>query len=412
MFKKYFQKTDNKVIASNYMSLLILQAANYILPLLVLPFLVRVLGADKFGLVMFAQSLAVFLTVFVDFGFNLSGTREISLARNDKKKCSEIFNAIMIIKFLLIILAFGLLLLLVNTFTRFSVDKEVYLFSFGIVVGQALLPVWFFQGIEKMKFLTFVNISAKLTFTLLVFILIRDESDYMYVPVFNSLGFIIAGLFGFLLCFKYIDLVLPSYILIKRLIFESFSLFISNFAVTLYTSANVFILGIFTGNTIVGVYASMEKLILAVKNIYSPFYQAIYPWLSKQKDEFKASYVNKILPFILLSGSIITIIIFLFGDLILHLVYNDELIESYFSVFQILSFIAIFSGLNMLFNTLYFPAIKKYRLRMKIMITSGIINLLLSVLLAKSFGIYGVAISVTFTELILLIIGYYFFKKN
>jgi len=122
--KKFYSK--NKTVASNYFSLLLLQAANYLLPLLILPFLVRVLGTDKFGLVMFAQSLAVFLTVFVDFGFNLSGTREISLARDNKKELSQIFSAIMIVKLLLIFIAFSILYIVVNFFTRFSLDKDVY----------------------------------------------------------------------------------------------------------------------------------------------------------------------------------------------------------------------------------------------------------------------------------------------
>ena len=412
MIKKFLQDKEKKVLANNYLSLLVLQAANYLLPLLILPFLVRVLGTDKFGLVMFAQSLAVFLTVFVDFGFNLSGTREISLARDDKNKLSEIFNAIMIVKLLLIVVAFGILCIIVNVFTRFSIDKNVYLLSFGIVIGQALFPVWFFQGIEKMKFVTIVNISAKLIFTLLVFILIRSESDYIYVPVYNSLGFIIAGLLGFILCFKYVNLTLPRYSLVKRLVYESSSLFVSNFATTLYTSSNVFILGLFTGNTIVGVYSSMEKLILAVKNVYAPLYQAMYPWLSKQTDQIKVMNIKKMAPFVLASGILITAIILIFGKFILNIIYDDKLINSYIAIFNILSFIAIFSGLNMLYNALYLPAIKKYKLRMNIMIVGGVVNLLVSLYLVKLYGIYGTAISVTFTEFLLLLLGYRYFKKN
>jgi len=408
--KKFYSK--NKTVASNYFSLLLLQAANYLLPLLILPFLVRVLGTDKFGLVMFAQSLAVFLTVFVDFGFNLSGTREISLARDNKKELSQIFSAIMIVKLLLIFIAFSILYIVVNFFTRFSLDKDVYLLSFGIVIGQALFPVWFFQGIEKMKFVTIVNISAKLIFTLLVFILIRSESDYIYVPLYNSLGFIIAGFLGFILCFKYVTLEFPKYALIKRLVYESSSLFVSNFATTLYTSSNVFILGLFTGNAIVGVYSSMEKLILAVKNVYTPLYQAMYPWLSKQTNDIKRIKIKKMTPFVLASGIFITLTILIFGKFILNIVYNDELIESYIVIFNILSFIAIFSGLNMLYNALYLPAIKKYKLRMNIMIIGGVVNLLISLYLVKIYGILGTAISVTFTEFLLLLLGYYYFKKN
>ena len=123
-FKNFFN--DNKVVISNYFSLTILQAANYILPLVILPFLVRVLGAEKFGLVMFAQSLCVFLVVFVDYGFNISGTREIAIHKEDKAKISEIFSAIMIIKMGLILTALFLLFIIVNTFSRFRIDATIY----------------------------------------------------------------------------------------------------------------------------------------------------------------------------------------------------------------------------------------------------------------------------------------------
>ena len=226
---------EKKVVVQNFFSLVILQGANYILPLLILPYLVRVLGTEKFGLVMFAQSLALFLTVFVDFGFNISGTREISLARKNKEKTSQIFFAIMFIKLGLLLLAFAILYIIVNTVTRFSIDAQVYLFSFGVVVGQAFFPVWFFQGIEKMKFVTFINILAKGIFTVLVFFLVKSEADYFKVPIYNSLGFVISGLLGFGLSFKYFKYKLPTFNLVKRLLVESFSLFVSNFATSLYT---------------------------------------------------------------------------------------------------------------------------------------------------------------------------------
>ena len=403
---------DKKVITSNYFSLLVLQGANYLLPLLVLPFLVRILGAENFGLVMFAQSLATFFMVFVDFGFNLSGTREISLARGNKQQLSEIFSAIMVIKVGLVITAYSILFVIVNLFSRFTIDAEIYYLSFGVVIGQAIFPIWFFQGIEKMKFITITNIVAKSIFTLLVFVFIRLQSDYILVPIFNSLGFIIAGIIGLWFSIKYVDLKLPSLVLIKRLLLESYSLFISNLAISLYTSSNVLILGIFAGNSIAGVYSSMEKLILAIKNIYSPIYQALYPWLSKQSDMIITNTIKKIRPLILIISFLVTLLILMFGKTILFIIYNDNLISSYSNIFKILGFVSIFSALNMLYNSLFFPAIKKYKLRMNILISGGLLNLILSIILVYYFGIYGTAFTVVTTELFLLILGSIYYKKS
>jgi PST family polysaccharide transporter len=407
----FLKDKEKKVVAQNFFALVLLQGANYILPLLILQYLVRVLGAEKFGLVMFAQSLALFLTVFVDFGFNISGTREISLARENKEKTGEIFLAIMFIKLGLLIIAFSILYLVINTFTRFSIDSEVYLFSFGVVVGQALFPVWFFQGIEKMKFVTFINILAKVIFTILVFFLVKSEDDYFKVPIYNSLGFIVAGLIGFGLSFKYFKYKLPTFNLVKRLLVEGSSLFVSNFATSLYTASNVFILGLFSGNIIAGVYASMEKLILAVKNVYVPLYQALYPWVARQEDVQKTKVINKIMPPVFLVSTLITLVILVFADNILSIVYNDILITSYANIFRILSFISIFSGLNMLYNMLYFPAINRYKVRMNILVFGGLFNMIMNLIIVQFFGIYGVAIIVTITELILVFTGYYYYKK-
>lgn len=404
-------KGDIKIVAGNYLSLLVLQGANYILPLLTLPFLVRILGAEKYGLVMFAQALGTFLTVFVDFGFNISGTREVSLSRDKKEKLSEIFSSIIVIKIALLFIAMLILFLILNIFSRFSLDPKVYYLSFGVVIGQALFPVWFFQGIEKMKFVTIINILAKVIFTVLVFVVIRKESDYLLVPLFNSLGFIIAGIFGLFLSFKHVRFRIPKKSLVKRLFIESSSLFVSNFSISLYTSSNVFILGLFAGNAIAGVYSSIERLILAIKNTYSPLYQALYPWLAKQNELKKIDIINKFRPIILVVGLSITILILLFGETILNIIFANELINSYSIIFKILSFIAIFSGLNMLYNSLYFPAVKEYRTRMNILIVGGVFNLILSLILVKPFGIFGTAYTVISTEALLFIIGFIIFNK-
>jgi len=403
---------ENKTVISNYFSLIILQGANYILPLLILPYLVRVLGAEKFGLVMLAQSLCLFLTVLVDFGFNLSGTREISLSRNNKTKMSQIFIAIMLIKIALVFIAFLFFFTIVMFIDRFSVDYEIYLLSFGIVIGQAIFPVWFFQGIEKMKFVTIVNVLAKVVFTILVVIYVNSSEEYKEVPIYNSLGFIVSGLLGLFLSIKYISFTAPSFKLILQLLKETSSLFVSNFATMLYTSSNVLILGFFTNNAIVGVYSSIEKLILAVKNIYTPIYQALFPWLSQQNDKKKIEVIKKTRPFILALGILITLTIFFLAKPILSIIYNDKLITEHNTVFKILSFVAIFSGINMLYNGLYFPAVKKYKLRMSILLSAGILNVILGLILVNVYNIYGTAISVFTTEFYLLLLGLYYFNKT
>jgi len=403
---------EKKIIAKNYVALLFIQGANFILPLIIFPYLVRTLGSEKYGLVMVAQSVAIFLTIIVDFGFNISATREVANLKSDKEKLSQFYWNVLSIKLALIIITFLLLLGLIICVDKFSLDPLVYLFSFGLVLGQAIFPTWFFQGIEKMQVITIVNVAAKLFFTISLFFVVLSPADYEYVPIFNGLGFVISGLFGFIFSLQYVKFVFPKLTQVKEIIENSSSLFFSNFAVSLYTSSNTLILGFFAGDSIAGVYASMEKLILAIKSMYSPLYQAIFPNLStKSYDEIRW-YIDKMRIPIGFLGLVISIIIFFGAKQILMFAFDDAIIVGYSPVFQILGFISILSSLNMLYVTLYFPSIKKYKIRMKILISGGFLNLIIALSLVKFYTIYGVAISAVITELFILIFAVYFYYKK
>ncbi|WP_299213917.1 oligosaccharide flippase family protein, partial [uncultured Dokdonia sp.] len=151
MLKSFLNTKNSKIVAGNYLALLFIQGANILLPLFTLPYLIRTIGTERFGLVMIAQSIGVFLTIVVDFGFNISATREVSLLRKNREKLSQLYWNIFYIKSALVVLAFMVLVLMVITIPRFRSESLVYILSFGMVLGQAIFPTWFFQGIEKMK---------------------------------------------------------------------------------------------------------------------------------------------------------------------------------------------------------------------------------------------------------------------
>ena len=405
-------KKFNKKILSNYIYLMLLQAANFLLPLIILPYLVKVLGLEKFGVVMIAASFITFFNILVDFGFNISATREVSLIRDDKEQLSRFFWTVLLIKLILILTGLVILLLLVYLIPKFRQEAWVYLFSFGIVIGQALFPAWFFQGIEKMRVITIVNVTAKLIFTVLIFLLIKHQDQYIYVPVLNSLGFIIAGLMGLFISFKYISLRKPLAKDMNKLVKDSAFLFVSNFSTNLYTSANTFILGMFAGDYMAGIYASMEKLIMAVKSMYIPFYQAVFPWLARKTNAEKVAFIRRIKPLIAGAGLGISLLILVFADKILQLIYHKAEIVSYANVFRILSFIALFAGLGMLYVYLLFSSLKWYKERMIIMLSGGIVNLILAVILVQFFNIYGVAISAVTTEFFLFVTAQQIFNRK
>ena len=373
--------------------------------------MVRVLGTERFGLIMFAHSFSVFFNIVVDFGFNLSATREIAINADNKKKISEIFSSVMTIKFLLMTVSFIALCFLVLAIPRLREDWTVYILSFGIVIGQGIFPVWYFQGIEKMSVITVLHVLAKLIFTILIILLIKSPSDFLMVPIFNSAGFIIAGGIGLVWALRKVKLYAPNAGQTKVLFKESASLFISNLSTTLYTYSNTLILGAFTNNATVGIYSSMEKLVLAIKSGFTPIYQSIFPYLSGKNQTEVVAVIKKMIPYIFSIGLFISLAFLGFSDKILAFIYADDQILAYSPMMQLLGTIGLLSGLSMLFNYLFLSTVKRYQVRMRIMLISGVYNVLMGLVLVQWIGIYGMAITAVSTEFLLLILGWYNFKK-
>jgi len=189
----------------------------------------------------------------------------------------------MIIKCGLLVLSFLLLTTLVFSFEKFRQDWLVYYLTFGMVVGQTIFPVWFFQGMERMKYITFLNILAKALFTIAIFIFVKEESDYWMVPLLNSLGFMVAGILALWIVFKdfKINFIISNMSAIMYQLIQGWHIFISTVAISLYTSSRVFLVGIFFNNEITGKYAIAEKLINIVQTFpLAPILQVIYPWFS------------------------------------------------------------------------------------------------------------------------------------
>ena len=360
---------------------------------------------------MMAGSLMVFMNIFVDFGFNISATREVSIMRNNKNKLSAFYWNVFYTKIILLFISFVILYIMTLTVPKLQSERLVFLLSFGVVIGQNIFPAWFFQGIEKMKMITLTNVLAKIIFAIAIFLFIKSPAQYIFVPVLNSLGFIIAGTLGFLISLRYIHYTKPQKSVMKGFLGENKSLIVSNFATSIYTSGNTFILGVIGGEAMAGIYSSMEKLVMAIKTLYTPLYQAMFPWLASKSKEKIMQFIEYLKKPIAGSAMLIYLLIFIFADTILNLVYNNKVITSYSNVFRILGLIAFFASLNMMYVSLAFPALKKYNYRMIPMVTGGIINFILAIAGAYLFGIYGVAVAVVLAELSILLIARYYFLK-
>lgn len=399
---KYILKTK-KVLLENFFSLSFLQVANYIFPLITLPYLVRVLKPEKYGLVAFANAFIGYFMILTDYGFHLSAPREISINRNDTQKLSEIFSSIMIIKLFLFIVSFFVMSAIIFLFEKFRNDWILYYLTFGMVLGHIMFPTWFFQGIENMKFITMLNLLAKLIFTISIFIFVRKQMDYFLVPLLNSLGFITAGIISLYIVFKNfkINFIIPTKQQIIHQLKEGWHIFVSTVAISLYTTSNTFILGLFTNNTIVGYYSAAEKLIRVFQSLLTPVSQTVYPHISKLAKESKETAIRFIKKLTVIVGSssfVISTIIFVFASLIVKIILGDQYFES-IKILRIFALLPFIIGLSNVFGIQTMLPLNYKNAFSNILISASLINICMALILTPLYKHIGMSISVLLTEI-------------
>lgn len=389
-------------VAKNAASLYAIQFANYILPLITVPYLVRVLGPAGFGVVAFGQSLIAYFALFVDYGFALSATRKISVNRNDSAKLSQIVFHIWAAKAFLCVVGLATLLFLIMIVPKL---REVALLSFilyGTVVGSVLFPAWLFQGMERMVAISMINLVMRLIVVIGIFTMIRRPGDYLLYAGLTSLGAVGSGLLGVGVAFYMFKLhpAIPSWRGIWEELVEGWMLFLSMASVSLYTVGNAFILGLLTNHTVVGYYTAAEKIVKAVLGLLGPVSQAAYPKFSKMASESKTlalQWARRMLIVMSGLGLALSLTLFASAPLIVRIVLGPEY-EPSIMVMRILAALTLLiSASNVLGIQLMLP-FGKDKAFTAILLGAGLINIMLAILLAANYQASGMAIAVLLSE--------------
>jgi len=285
-------------VVGNATSVMAVQAGSYLLPLINIPYLLRVIGPEHYGLIAFSQAVMTYFVTLNDYGFNLSATRELAVHRDDPVLRSELYSAVMAIKCGFCLVSFLILCALVSFVPRFHNNGSVFFASFGIVVGTVIFPQWFFQGIEKMYWISATNLAANLVFTAGIYLLVRNSSDYLTAAIVQASGKVVAGVLGLVILFstEHVRLRIPTWAQIRNRFVDGWHLFLSTAAATLYTSSNAVVLGLVCGMTQVGYFSAAYKIFAAGAGLSSPMCQAIYPHvcsLAHRSRELAVEYLRR-----------------------------------------------------------------------------------------------------------------------
>ena len=300
---------------------------------------------------------------------------------------------------------------------KFNEDSYVYILTFGMVIGYMLFPTWLFQGLEYMRYTSILNIIGKIVFTVLIFIFIHDTTDYMLVPLINSLGYILVGILGIYIALtKFnIKITIPSIRDIKYHLREGWYVFISTIAINMYTTTNTFLLGLLTNNTLVGYYSIAEKIILAVNGLLNPISQALYPFISrtvKTDDKTRSiEFIRKITKIMTLVGIVLSAGLFIFAKPIILLLFGQSYVNSVI-ILQIISIVPLAVSLSTVFGVETMLTFNYKKAFTSIVMIGGIIDIVLGIILITLMKEIGIAISFATTEIFITIAMFIFLQRK
>ena len=274
-------------LAKNTVMLFLLTFSNYLFNFITVPYQTRVLDAGVYGNVTFAVSVMTYVQLLLDFGFVLSATEDIARERDNTRRVNEIFTAVMWCKVFLVAISFTVLSVVCLTVERFKSDVPLFLLYFAAFAAYAFLPDFLYRGIENMQAITVRSVLIKLFCTCMIFVFLKDSSQYYVIPILTGIGNIgaVIGVYIHLRRLGY-GFVRVKVSEIVRSMKRSAFFFFSRIAAAVFTATNTFVLGMVYGSgaAAVGHYGASEKAISAAKQVVTPVSDSLYPYMIKNRN--------------------------------------------------------------------------------------------------------------------------------
>lgn len=399
-----------KDVLKNIVSLSLIKFFDLLIPLIVFPFLIIQVGKDNYGIYAFSYALIFYFLNLSQYGFSLSAVKTISEIKNNKKELDKEFSSVLITKLALTFISFLVLIVLIAFIPQFRENAIVICFTGLIILGDALMPIWFFQGIEKMGYITIINLVSKSTFLLLIFMFINSEDDYIYIGLYQSIGFILAGLISLILAVKKYDINLQwvSFTEIKQQLVNGFSSFLIMVTPVLYSNSSIFLLGLFApfkyvtyleaGIKISGAFSSMNSILTTV----------FYPFINRTKSLKVKRTSNYVL---MATGVILSLVMFVFGSLFAE-IWIGENIDEVKLVIKILSLSPLMLAIISTYGVNGLLLGNKDKLFLRVTLAASFFGLVLGLIIIPKYDYLGAAITIIAARSIYAMFSYYFYRRS
>lgn len=253
-----------RLVLENFLSLSSIHILGQLAMLVLVPFVTRKLGMEKFGITSFGISFVMIFQFITVYGFNNSAARKAALHKHDYSYIQRLYSSVSLAKLLLCIVAASAYFTFIFTTSQqqFAGYKELYTILFLYVIGESLFPMWLLMGLEEMRFLGILNFISRIMMVISTLLCINSPDDYTLYAGFTTIGFIVNGVLGTgLVLFKLkIRPVIPQIHEVKDAFREGLPIFLSLVSIYTYTSCRIIILGLFADENTIGQYAVGERI--------------------------------------------------------------------------------------------------------------------------------------------------------
>lgn len=397
----------NRRLIENFISLISLKGIDFLIPLLIFPYLIRTLGIDTFGLLAFSTAFNIYFGAIIHYGYSVTAVRDIARVRDNQTDLNKLYSSLITLSFLLVLVSAIIISFLVLLIPNLKENWLLHFTSFFYISMFSFFPSWFFQGIEKMKFIAYINLVSKILYMVSLFLLVLKPEDYILVPFLHGVFMLISVIISFLIIHKHFKLkyIKPSKADLKKILKEGRHAFIVQLAPTLYNSTTTFILGYTATYTLVGVYASATKLIDALNSISIIILNTFLPYLSINIKR------HKTFSYIMWSVALVLVILaFVFSDFLITFLYGAKnLVVS--DWFKLLIPMVLFVFIRNTYGPSYLMLINKERVYKNIVLYSCVSFFILSIILVPVYSLKGAVFIMLGATFIMSGYTYYYFLK-
>lgn len=401
---------EYKKVSSDITLMLLVKGVDVLTPLILIPYLIRTLGLDGYGVVAFLLAFATYFSAIISYGFNVVGSRDVARIRDDSEKVSSYVSTVLCIQSSLLLISLVLSLAIATLIPSLSDSLLIVALATIHVASQAMSPAWLFLGLQKVAPFSLINASCKIAFFISVFLFVNNNQDVLLLIALYALFSVLAFILGFVYLNRKLDIHFSSQDLssMKDMLRWGYPSFIMQVAPVIYNNSSIFLVGLLSSAAMTGVFSAAQRVIESLIAIARIVSNVLTPYISTNLTLHRGFSCLAITSSVLLSA-----VIFLSSELIMIDIFEIKIIESV-SILKWLSLSFVFAVIFLIYGVNYLIVVGDDIYVSSATLYISVLSAIASIFLIFNFGIFGAVFSILLSRFFLAstIVMRYFHIRN